>query len=61
MLSLASFYRTAIGPVVLILWRQTKPIFFEIPQSSLYSPAVVEIKGNASGKNAVAPVPRPRV
>jgi len=47
MLSLASFDRTAIGPVVSILLRQTKPILFAKPPLGLYSPAVVEIKGNA--------------
>jgi hypothetical protein len=47
MLSLASFDRTAIGPVVSILWRQTKPNLFAKPLLGLYSPAVVEIKGNA--------------
>ena len=47
MLSLASFDRTAIGPVVSILLRQTKPILFAKPPLGLYSPAVVEIKGKA--------------
>ena len=46
-LSLASFNRTAIGPVVSILLRRTKPILFAKPLLGLYSPAVVEIKGNA--------------